>query len=78
MKKIKRTYDYLIAYRFDSDKFVGPGTGSIRLALNNKIKTFEDLDNIIDYIIKNNEEANGLKMRNVSIYNFILLGRNKH
>jgi len=72
---MKRTYDYLIAYRFDSDKYVGPGTGTMQLYRKNKIKTFEDINEVIELIKQNNKELN---MRNVSIYNLILLGRNKH
>ena len=72
---MKRLYDYLVAYRFDSDKYLGPGTGTIQLSLKKKIKTFEILNEVVEFIKQNNKEAD---MKNVSIYNFILLGRNKH
>lgn len=75
---MKRTYDYLIAYNFSSDKHIGPCTGTIQLALTKKIKTFEDVNGVIDLIIRSNKEKQGMELKNVSIYNFILLGRNKH
>ena len=72
---MKRTYDYLVAYNFDSDKYIGPCTGTIQLSLKKKIRTFSILNEVIDFIKQNNPEVD---MKNVSIYNFILLGRNKH
>ena len=39
----------------------------------NKINTFEELASVRDFIAKQIPEA-----KNVSVYNFILLGRNKH
>ena len=41
-----------------------------------KIKTFEDINEVVQCITK---KINGYKnIYNVSIYNFILLGHNKH
>lgn len=75
---MKRTYDYLIAYNFERDGYISYGSGTIQAALKKKIKTFEDLNEVINFIVQSNKENQGIELKNVSIYNFILLGRNKH
>ena len=68
-----KMYDYLVAYNFTQDGYIGMRVGSVQLSRKNKIKTFEDLDDVRDFLTSRIEGAS-----NVGIYNFILLGRNKH
>ena len=68
-----KMYDYLIAYKFDMDGYLSTCSGTIHLSRKNKIKTFEDINDVIKFITDNIDGA-----KNVSIYNFILLGRNRH
>ena len=72
-----KMYDYLIAYNFGAEGFLGPCSGTIQISRKKKIKTFEDISEVIKFITDRLSD-NYQKVNNVSIYNFILLGRNKH
>lgn len=66
-------YDYLVAYNFSAKGYLTPSTGTIQISRKKKIKTFEDISELNKDI-----ESSIDGSYNVSIYNFILLGRNKH
>lgn len=68
-----KMYDYLIAYNFSATGYLTPSTGTIQISRKKKIKTFEDINELNKIITENIEGAS-----NLNIYNFILLGRNKH
>lgn len=68
-----KMYDYLVAYNFSAKGYLTPSTGTIQISRKKKIKTFEDINELNKDI-----ESNIDGSYNVSIYNFILLGRNKH
>ena len=68
-----RKYDYLVAYSFTAKGYLTPCHGTIQISRDKKIKTFEDLNEVNKFIADNVEGA-----ENLSTYNFILLGRNKH
>lgn len=68
-----KTYDYLVAYNFTSQGYLTPCSGTIQVSRTNKIKTFKDLNDLKEFIEKSIDGAS-----NLSIYNFILLGHNKH
>ena len=68
-----KKYDYLVAYSFTAKGYLTPCSGTMQLSRDKKIKTFEDLNAVNKFIADNIEGA-----ENLSIYNFILLGRNKH
>lgn len=68
-----KRYDYLVAYNFSKEGYLTPGIGTMQISRIKKIKTLEDIDELNKYI---ENQVEGIK--NVSIYNFILLGRNKH
>lgn len=68
-----KTYDYLLAYNLSAEGYLTPCHGTIQVSRKKKIKTFEDINELNKFIA---EKVDGAK--NVSIYNFILLGRNKH
>ena len=68
-----KMYDYLVAYNFAQDGYIGMRTGASQISRKRKIKTFEDLEELREFIASRIEGA-----YNVGIYNFILLGRNKH
>lgn len=69
----KMFYDYLVAYNFSLDGCFTPCTGTIQVSRKNMIKTFDDLNELNKQI---EDSIDGAK--NVSVYNFILLGLNKH
>ena len=68
-----RKYDYLVSYNFSAKGYLTHSTGTIKLSRDKKIKTFEDIDEVAKFITSQIEGAS-----NLAIYNFILLGRNKH
>lgn len=68
-----RTYDYLVSYNFSADGYLTPCTGTTQISRQKKIKTFQDI-NELNALITDKIEGS----TNVSVYNFILLGRNKH
>ena len=68
-----KMYDYLIAYKFDMDGYITPCNGTMQLSRKNKINTFEALNEVVKFITDNVKGA-----KNVSVYNFVLLGRNRH
>jgi hypothetical protein len=72
-----KMYDYLVAYKFNAEGFLTSCEGTVQISRKKKIKTFEDLVDVKQFItdsLTNNYQ----KVSNVSIYNFILLGRNRH
>ena len=68
-----KMYDYLVAYTFKAEGYLTLCNGSIQISRLKKIKTFEDIDKIVDII---RSKINGVQT--LSVDNFILLGRNKH
>lgn len=68
-----KMYDYLVAYNFSADGYLTPCSGTMQISRKKKIKTFEDINAVNKFITENIEGS-----RNVSMYNFILLGRNNH
>ena len=70
---VMKKYDYLIAYDFSCKGYLTPCSGTIQVSRDKKIKTFDDINELNKLISESIDGAS-----NVSIYNFILLGRNKH
>ena len=68
-----KTYDYLVSYNFNDDNYLSTCSGTIQISRKKKIKTFEDINELNMLIAGNIEGA-----KNLNIYNFVLLGRNKH
>jgi hypothetical protein len=68
-----KMYDYLVAYQFTADGYLTASSGTMQISRKNKINSFEELNSVVKFIT---EQIPGAK--NVSVYNFILLGRNKH
>ena len=68
-----KTYDYLVSYHFDAKGYITPCHGTVQISRKKKINTFEDINEVNKTIEEYTEGAS-----NLSIYNFILLGRNKH
>jgi hypothetical protein len=68
-----KQYDYLISYHFSAKGYLTPSTGTMKLSRDKKIKTFADIDEVTKFITSQIEGAS-----NLAIYNFILLGKNKH
>lgn len=67
-------YNYLISYIFSSKGYLTPGYGTMQLSREKKIKTFEDINEITEFIKKS---INTEDIVNLNIYNFILLGKTK-
>ena len=68
-----KMYDYLVSYIFSKEGYLTPCSGTIQISRKNKIKTFKDVNEIIKFVQDRIEGT-----QNLSINNFILLGRNKH
>lgn len=68
-----RMYDYLVAYNFMADGYLTMSSGTMQISRKKKLDTFEELNSLTKFIA---EQIPGAK--NVAVYNFILLGRNKH
>jgi hypothetical protein len=68
-----KMYDYLVAYNFEADGYLTHSTGTMCVSRKNKINSFEEVASLVKFIT---EQIPGAK--NVSVYNFILLGRNEH
>lgn len=68
-----KMYDYLVAYNFEADGYLTHSTGTMCVSRKNKINSVEEVTSLIKFIT---EQIPGAK--NVSVYNFILLGRNEH
>lgn len=65
-----KMYQYLVNYTFETEGYLTRWTGSAQVYRKYKIKNFDDLNEVIACLTKDIEGA-----RNLSISNFILLGR---
>ena len=68
-----KMYDYLVSYIFLREGYLTPCYGNIQISRKKKIKTFEDINELNKWIVDRIDGAS-----NLSTYNFILLGRNRH
>ena len=68
-----KMYDYLIAYNFNADGYLTTCSGTTQLSRKNKIDSFEELNEVTKFLTERIEGA-----KNVSVYNFVLLGYNEH
>lgn len=68
-----KMYDYLVSYNFTGKGYLTPCTGTMCISRKKKINTFEDIAEVNKFITESIEGSS-----NVAVYNFILLGRNKH
>ena len=74
-----KMYDYLVAYKFNAEEYLTTCDGTIGISRKKKITNFDELNSVKTYIENMLKENKSLKgVTNVSIYNFILLGRNDH
>lgn len=72
-----KMYDYLVSYNFSAKGYLTPSTGTMQISRKKKISTFEDINELNKFITESiTESIDGAS--NVAVYNFILLGRNKH
>lgn len=67
------TYDYLISYTFNKEDYLTPCIGTTQVSLRKKIKTFEDVNEVVNNLTKLIKCAQNLRIDNI-----ILLGRNWH
>lgn len=67
-----KKYEYLVSYIFQKEGYIGPSTGTSQIYRNKKIKTFEDINELVKFLTESIEGAS-----NLAIVNFILLGRRK-
>ncbi len=68
-----KMYNYLVSYVFSKEGYLTYCSGTAQISRKTKIKTFEDINEVSNYLTESIDGA-----QNLSIYNFILLGRNKH
>lgn len=67
-----KKYAYLVSYIFQKEGCLGPSTGTSQIYRDKKIKTFEDINELVKFLTETIEGAS-----NLSIFNFILLGKRK-
>lgn len=67
-----KKYEYLVAYNFQRDGYLGTCTGSSQILTDKKIKSYADIIELNKIITKSIEGSS-----NLGIYNFILLGKIK-
>ena len=65
-----KMYQYLVSYTFEKEGCLTWCTGSAQVYRKYKIRNFEDLNELTNYLTEGIKGA-----RNLSISNFILLGR---
>lgn len=70
-----KMYEYLVAYKFSAKGYLTACDGTMTIFRRKKIKSSEDLNEVKKFI---EENINVEDVSNLSIYNLILLGRNKH
>ena len=68
-------YEYLVAYKFNAEGYLTSCEGTMTVFNIKKIKSSKDLEDLKKFVEKN---INVEGASNISIYNLILLGRNKH
>lgn len=68
-----KKYCYLVSYWFLQEGFLTPSHGTSQIYRKNKIKTFDDINELNKFITDGIEGVS-----NLGIYNFILIGRVKH
>ena len=69
---MKKKYQYLVIYACQKEGYIGSCTVVSQLYRNKKIKSFDDINEIIKYLSDSDKTIS-----NVAITNFILLGRHK-
>lgn len=69
---MKKKYQYLVTYVCQKEGYIGSCTVVSQLYRNKKIKSFDDINEIIRYLSESDKTIS-----NVAITNFILLGRHK-
>lgn len=69
---MKKKYQYLVTYVCQKEGYIGSCTVVSQLYRNKKIKSFDDINEVIKYLTDSDKTIS-----NVVITNFILLGRHK-
>ena len=67
-----KKYQYLISYNFQKEGCLGSCSGTSQIYRDKKIKSFEDINDLIKFLTERIEGAS-----NLAVYNFIYLGRHK-
>lgn len=65
-------YDYLVVFSFSKEGYLTQGKGNIQVSLKRKIRNFNDVQNLSNFIGESN------KIQKVIIENIIYIGRNWH
>jgi hypothetical protein len=69
-----KKYDYIVAFNFSKEGYLTPCSGTMQISTVKKVKTFSDVNRLHEEIGK--QLGDGVS--NISIYNILLLGRNRH
>ena len=69
---MKKKYAYLVSYDFQKEGHLGICYGTSQIYRSTKIKSFEDINEIIRFL---NDTIDGAS--NIAIYNYILVGKCK-
>lgn len=71
-----KMYEYLVAYKFTANGFLTPCDGTMTIFRKKKVKSYEDFIDMGNFVKDSIQGFEGIT--NFSIYNYILIGRNKH
>ena len=69
---MKKKYQYLISYNFQKEGILGYCSGTAQIYRSKKIKSFQDINEIIRFL---NDTIEGAS--NIAVYNYILVGKCK-
>ena len=68
-----KMYNYLVAYNFNADGYLTTCSGTMQISRKKKINNFKELNEVTKFITEHIEGA-----KNLSVYNIVLIGRNRH
>lgn len=68
-----RMYDYLVSFTFNREGYLSQCGGDSCISRKKKIKTYDDISEVRKLLIESIPGSS-----NMSINNFVFLGRNKH
>ena len=71
-----KMYEYLVAFKFDQEGYLTQSEGTTRYTTPKKINNWEEIVTAQE-VINRSLKSEGIKASNLSIYNFVYLGRVK-
>lgn len=67
-----KKHAYLVSYNFQKEGYIGMSSGTSQVYRDKKIKAFNDINDLVQFLEKRIDGAS-----NLAIYNFIYLGKHR-